>query len=68
LINNMKIVRTKSYDFIVTVDDAACVRMVYLDDLSKQPLKFSNVYPDKQDNSTWSLDGFRGDRSSKIPP
>jgi WD40 repeat protein len=40
--------------------------MVYLDDLTKDPIKFSNVYPNMNDNSTWSLDGFTGS-STKAP-
>jgi hypothetical protein len=62
----MKIVRCKERDFIVTVDDSAFVRMVYLDDLNKDPIKFTNRYANKHDNSTWSLDGFGG--SGDLPP
>lgn len=31
--------------------------MFYLKDLDKDPIKFSNIDPIKQDNSTWSVDG-----------
>ena len=31
--------------------------MVYLDDLNRDPIKFTNEYPFATDNSTWSIDG-----------
>ena len=57
LINNVRLVTCADREFVVTVDDGAFVRMVYLDDLDKDPIKFSNVYPHTNDNSTWSVDG-----------
>jgi|LauGreDrversion4_2_1035121.scaffolds.fasta_scaffold216007_1 hypothetical protein len=44
-INNLKLVRCAQRDFVVTVDDGAFVRMVYLDDLDKDPIKFLNNHP-----------------------
>ena len=44
-INNLKLVRCAQRDFVVTVDDGAFVRMVYLDDLDKDPIKFLNTHP-----------------------
>jgi hypothetical protein len=31
--------------------------MLYLEDLDKDPIKFSNIYPHTNDNSTWSVTG-----------
>lgn len=45
------------HEFIVTVDMAGQVRMLYLNDLERQPSKFSNLVKTTQDNSTWSVDG-----------
>ena len=56
-INNVRLVTCAEREFIVTVDMDASVRMVYLDDLDKDPIKFTNTYPWAQDNSTWSVDG-----------
>jgi hypothetical protein len=44
-------------EFIVTVDMAGQVRMLYLKDLDRDPSKFSNLLPSVSDNSTWSVDG-----------
>ena len=55
--NNVRLVACAEREFVVTVDFAAHVRMIYLDDLDKDPIKFSNEYPWAQDNSTWSVDG-----------
>jgi len=41
----------------VTVDDGSFVRMFYLDDLNRDPIKFTNKAPSAPDNSTWSCDG-----------
>jgi hypothetical protein len=57
LINNIRLVTCADREFIVTVDDGAYVRMVYLDDLTKDPIKFRNIYNHTNDNSTWSVDG-----------
>lgn len=57
LINNVRLVTCANREFIVTVDDGAYVRMVYLDDLGKDPIKFRNIYAHTTDNSTWSVDG-----------
>ena len=56
-VNNVRLVTCAEREFIVTVDMDACVRMVYLDDLEKDPIKFTNTYPWANDNSTWSVDG-----------
>ena len=56
-INNVRLVACADREFIVTVDFAAHVRMIYLDDLDKDPIKFTNEYAWAQDNSTWSVDG-----------
>lgn len=56
-VNNVRLVACAEREFVVTVDFAAHVRMVYLDDLDKDPIKFTNEYPWAQDNSTWSVDG-----------
>ena len=56
-INNVRLVTCAEREFVVTVDYAAHVRMLYLDDLDKDPIKFTNEYPWAQDNSTWSVDG-----------
>ena len=56
-VNNVRLVSCAEREFIVTVDFAANVRMVYLDDLEKDPIKFTNIYPWAEDNSTWSVDG-----------
>ena len=54
----MRLVTCAEVDFLITVDDGAFVRMFYLDDLqNRAPIKFTNVYPSAQDNSTWSCDG-----------
>lgn len=57
LINNIRLVTCAEADFIVTVDDGAFVRMFYLDDLDRDPIKFTNKAPYVTDNSTWSCDG-----------
>lgn len=41
----------------MTVDDGAFIRMFYLDDLNREPIKFTNIAPFANDNSTWSCDG-----------
>ena len=53
----MRLVTCAEREFIVTVDYDAHVRMLYLDDLDKDPIKFTNEYAWAQDNSTWSVDG-----------
>lgn len=45
LINNIRLVNCASSDFIVTVDDAAYVRMFFLDDLDREPIRFTNISP-----------------------
>ena len=57
LINNIRLVNCASADFIVTVDDQAFVRMFFLDNLDREPIRFSNISPNASDNSTWSCDG-----------
>ena len=44
-INNIRLVACADREFVVTVDFAAHVRMIYLDDLDKDPIKFTNEYP-----------------------
>ena len=44
-INNVRLVTCAEREFVVTVDYAAHVRMLYLDDLDKDPIKFTNEYP-----------------------
>lgn len=56
-INNVRLVTCAEREFVVTVDFAAHVRMLYLDDLDKDPIKFKNEYAWAGDNSTWSVDG-----------
>ena len=56
-VNNLRLLRCAERDFIVTVDEAAYVRMVYLDNLDRDPIKFVNKHPGAPDNSTWSVDG-----------
>lgn len=56
-VNNMRLVRCAERDFVVTVDESAFVRMIYLDNLDKDPIKFLNKHPGAHDNSTWSVDG-----------
>lgn len=58
-VNNMRLVVCADREFVVTVDDGAYVRMVYLDDLQHDPIKFRNLYSHTHDNSTWSVDGSR---------
>ena len=43
-VNNVRLVACAEREFIVTVDFAAHVRMIYLDDLDKDPIKFTNEY------------------------
>ena len=43
-VNNLRLVTCAGREFIVTVDDGAFVRMVYLDDMDKDPIKFRNLY------------------------
>jgi len=62
-INNLKLIRCDDREFICTVDYGANVRMLFLDNLKRECIKFKNVYPNKADNSTWSLCG-----SSVNPP
>lgn len=44
-INNVRLVTCAEREFIVAVDFEAHVRMIYLDDLDKDPIKFTNTYP-----------------------
>ncbi len=44
-------------EFLVTVDMAGQVRMLYLKDLERDPFKYSNIITSTGDNSTWSVDG-----------
>lgn len=44
-VNNVRLVDCADREFVVTVDFEAHVRMVYLDDLDKDPIKFTNEYP-----------------------
>lgn len=43
VINNIRCVQCATYDFLITVDEGAFVRMVFLNDLDREPIKFSNV-------------------------
>jgi len=54
-INNLKLMTCDGKEFLVTVDFGGYVRMFFMEDLLKDPIKFHNVYPTKDDNSTWSL-------------
>ena len=45
------------------MDFGGNVRMLWLENMDRECIKFKNVYPDKHDNSTWSLCG-----SSTDPP
>lgn len=65
-INNVRLVTCAEREFIVTVDFAAHVRMLYLDDLDKDPIKFKNEYAWAHDNSTWSVDG--SSVPGEVPP
>ena len=56
-INNLKLIRCDNREFICTVDFGANVRMLFLDNLQRECIKFKNVYAGKEDNSTWSLCG-----------
>ena len=40
-----------------TVDMEGNVRMLFLDNLQRECIKFTNVYDNVEDNSTWSLCG-----------
>lgn len=40
----MKLVTCGGKEFIVTVDEGGYVRMLYLEDLFKDPIKFHNLY------------------------
>ena len=62
-INNLKLIQCDGREFVSTVDFEGNVRMLFLDNLSRECIKFKNVYPQCQDNSTWSLSG-----SSVNPP
>lgn len=57
LINNIRLVNCASSDFVITVDDGANVRMIFLDGLDREPIRFTNIHPNASDNSTWSCDG-----------
>lgn len=57
MINNMKLVVCDGREFLITVDEGGSVRMLFIDDLMKDPIKLSNIYPSCNDNSTWSLSG-----------
>ena len=56
-INNLKLIKCDGREFICTVDMQANVRMIFLSNLDRELIKFSNVYEGIQDNSTWSLCG-----------
>jgi len=59
----MRLIQCGGEEFIVTVDMNGQGRMLYLTDLDKDPIKFSNIDQRTHDNSTWSVDG-----SSQNPP
>lgn len=59
----MRLVTCGGKEFIVTVDDGGYVRMLFLEDLFKDPIKFHNYYASSDDNTTWSVTG-----SSVNPP
>ena len=42
IINNIRLVTCAQVDFIITVDEGSFVRMFYLDDLNREPIKFTN--------------------------
>ncbi len=44
-INNIRLVTCATVDFVITVDEGAFVRMIYLDDLNREPIKFTNKSP-----------------------
>jgi hypothetical protein len=44
-INNIRLVTCATVDFVITVDDGSFVRMIYLDDLNREPIKFTNHSP-----------------------
>ncbi len=50
-------IRCDGKGFICTVDFGANVRMLFLDNLDRECIKFKNEYSGKDDNSTWSLCG-----------
>jgi len=56
-INNLKLIRCDDREFICTVDYGGNVRMIFLDNLDREHIKFRNVYQGVHDNSTWSLTG-----------
>jgi hypothetical protein len=53
----MRLVECDNREFLVTVDNGGYVRMLYLEDLFKDPIKFHNHYPECPDNTTWSVTG-----------
>jgi WD40 repeat protein len=62
-INNIRLVTCSDVDFLVCVDMGAHVRMFYLDNLDRDPIKFQNIAQHTDDNSTWSCDGV-----GSVPP
>jgi WD40 repeat protein len=56
-INNLRLIKCDDREFVCTVDFGGNVRMLFLDNLTRECIKFENVYPECEDNSTWSLCG-----------
>ena len=56
-INNLKLIKCDGREFVCTVDFGGNVRMLFLDNLQRECIKFKNEYPSCSDNSTWSLCG-----------
>ena len=56
-INNLKLIKCDGNEFVCTVDYGGNVRMLWLNNLQREFIKFKNIYPSKNDNSTWSLCG-----------
>jgi hypothetical protein len=44
-INNLKLIRCDEREFVSTVDFGGNVRMLFLDNLIREQIKFENVYP-----------------------
>ncbi|CDW75675.1 wd40 repeat-containing protein [Stylonychia lemnae] len=62
-INNMRLIKCDENEFLAIVDMNGQGRMLFLNNLDRDPMKFSNINVQKDDNSTWSIDG-----SQQLPP
>lgn len=44
-INNLKLIQCDDREFVATVDFEGNVRMLFLDNLTRECIKFKNIYP-----------------------